>query len=120
MSTETTQAISPVAPADDAAIELLRGLMDRMERLESSLADVRRAVVEKPPTKEWYSINEAAKVLGKSKLTVREHCRFGRIHAKKRQAGRGATSEWAIAHAELVRVQNEGLLPLVKHVPDRL
>ena len=91
-----------------------------MARLEGQLAEVRAAVVEKTPTKEWYTPEEAAKVLGRSKLTIREHCRFGRIRAKKRQAGRGASSEWAISHAELMRVQNEGLLPLAKHVPDRL
>ena len=100
--------------------ELLRGLAERLARIESGLDDVRRAVVEKPAAKDWYSVDEAAQILGKSKLTVREHCRFGRIDAKKRQAGRGATSEWAISHVELVRVQNEGLLPIRKHVPDRL
>ncbi len=142
MSSEATKAKPPVAPRSDRLIahdvrpdtsasdierssmdptgELLKNLAERLERIETSLGLVCQAVVEKPPTKEWYTPDEAAKLLGKSKLTVREHCRFGRIHAKKRQAGRGSTSEWAIAHAEVLRIQNEGLLPLRKHVPDRL
>ena len=112
------------AGGDGATVEvpagLLRGLLDRLDRIETNLADVRRAVVEQPPAKDWYSVDEAAQLLGKSKFTIREHCRFGRIDAKKRAAGRGATSEWIISAAELARVGNEGLRPLTKHVPDRL
>ena len=122
MKTEplTRSTGSPTGANQDATNELLRTLIDQMTRIEADLGQVRAAVVEKPPTKEWYTPDEVAKILGKSKLTIREHCRFGRINAKKRQAGRGATSEWAISHAEVTRIQNEGLLPLTKHVPDRL
>ena len=87
-------ASEPTIPAmPDPMVELMRGLVDRLDRIEAQLGDVRDAVVEKPATKEWYSVDEVAQLLGKSKLTIREHCRFGRIDAKKRQVGRGATSE---------------------------
>ena len=103
----------------EVAADLIRRLSEQIARLEAGLEEIRLAVVEKPAAKQWYTIEEAAKILGKSRLTIREHCRFGRIRARKRDAGRSAASEWAIEHAELVRVQNEGLLPLRKHVPDR-
>ncbi len=35
-----------------------------------------------------------------------------RVHAQKRDCGRGLSLEWIVAHAELRRIQNEGLLPI--------
>lgn len=61
--------------------------------------------------KEWYAIAEAAEVLGKAPFTVREWARLGRINALKRPSGRGKASEWMIAHREVERIQNKGLLP---------
>ncbi len=104
----------------DPTTELLRELAERLGRIEVGLDDVRRAVVERPPSKDWYTPDEVAKLLGKSKLTVREYCRLGRINAKKRKAGRGLSQEWAISSVEVDRIRNEGLLPLRKHVPDCL
>jgi hypothetical protein len=91
--------------------QLLLDLNERLRRIESALDTlVRQRVV-----KEWYTTTEAAKLLGKAEFTVREWCRLGRVHAEKRACGRGYTQEWIIAHEELLRIQNHGLLPVPKY-----
>jgi len=82
-------------------------VIERLARIERALADLVRERSEK----EWYTTAEAAVLLGKAEFTVREYCRLGRVHATKRQCGRGASLEWIIAHSELERIRNEGLLP---------
>jgi hypothetical protein len=62
--------------------------------------------------KEFYTTAEAAKILKKRPYTVREWCRLGRANAEKALSGRGIDDEWRISHEELLRIQNEGLLPL--------
>ena len=83
-------------------------LRERLERIESLLA----LLVERQQTREWYTTEELARLLGKAEFTVREWCRLGRIRAVKRQSGRGAHPAWVISHEELRRYQKEGLLPL--------
>ena len=80
---------------------------ERLARIESMLA----ALVERQKVKEWYSVEEVASQVGKAAFTVREWCRHGRILAQKRSYKRGKSAEWMISHEELVRVQNQGLLP---------
>jgi hypothetical protein len=82
-------------------------LLQRLERVETMLAEL----VRQRATKEWYSTAEAAQLLGKAEFTVREWCRLGRVRVEKRRCGRGHSKEWVIGHAELLRYQNEGLLP---------
>jgi hypothetical protein len=65
--------------------------------------------------KEAYTTAEVAEKLGKRPFTVREWCRLGRVHAQKRACGRGESQDWAITHAELLRIQNDGLLPAPKY-----
>lgn len=101
-------------------MELLQNLAERIARIEVGLEEIRLVVVEKPSTKEWYTPDEAGKLLGKAPMTIREHCRFGRIRAKKRQSGRGRSLEWAISAAEVERVRNEGLLPLQRPAAELL
>jgi hypothetical protein len=84
--------------------------------VEESLQRIERkldALIERETVKDWYSTDELARLVGKAELTVREWCRLGRIHARKRQSGRGAHSAWVVSHAELLRYRREGLLPLV-------
>lgn len=83
-------------------------VLDRLERIETALA----ALAEKQMTKEWYTTDEAARIIGKADFTVREYCRLGRLRAEKRMSGRGAFPAWVISHEELLRYQREGLLPL--------
>ena len=81
---------------------------ERLERIESMLL----SLVEQQTVREWYSVDQAAQLLGKSEFTVREWARLGRIHAQKRRSGRGKYTSWVISHAELLRYQVEGLISL--------
>jgi hypothetical protein len=82
----------------------------RLGRIETLLAEIRAAQAAEAPTKDYYSTAEAAKLLGKRPYTVREWCRLGRVRGEKALSGRGLDEEWRISHAELRRIQNEGLL----------
>jgi hypothetical protein len=82
----------------------------RLERIESMLA----ALVGSQYRTAWYSVEEFARLVGRSAFTCREWCRRGRIQARKKQSGRGAYAAWAISHEELQRYQREGLRPLRK------
>jgi Helix-turn-helix domain len=79
--------------------------LDKIEHLLESL--LRQKTV-----KEWYTTAEVADLLGKAEFTVREWCRQGRIHAEKRQSGRGPHTAWVVSNDELMRYHREGLLPL--------
>ena len=83
-------------------------LDERLERIESLLS----ALVERETIKEFYEIEEFARLIGKSGFTVREWARFRRIHATKRKSGRGPHKQWVVSHDELMRYRRDGLLPL--------
>jgi len=83
--------------------------------IEEQIAELRSLVlslVERETVKDWYDIDEFARLVGKASFTVREWARLGRIHALKRKSGRGAYASWVVAHAELLRYRKEGLVPL--------
>jgi hypothetical protein len=80
---------------------------ERLERIEALLT----SLVSRAQIKDWYSVEEFARVVKRAEFTCREWCRRGRIHAKKKCSGRGAHAAWAISHEELERYQREGLLP---------
>ena len=82
-------------------------LEERLERIETMLV----ALVERHSAREWYSVEEFSRIVGRSEFTVREWCRLGRIRADKKLSGRGAHARWVVPHAELLRYQKEGLLP---------
>jgi transposase len=82
-------------------------LEERLERIEAMLG-----ILVERQHREWYSTEQAARLLDKGVYTVREWCRRGRIKAEKRMSGRGAWPQWVINHAELLRYQREGLLPV--------
>lgn len=82
-------------------------LEERLEKIELLLT----ALVGKQQAREWYSVDEFARVVGRSCFTVREWARRGRIQAGKKDSGRGAYTAWVISHSELQRYQREGLLP---------
>lgn len=79
----------------------------RLDRIEAMLA----ALVERQTVKDFYEIDEFARLVGKRPFTVREWARLGRIKATKRRSGRGPHCTWAISHGELLRYQRHGLLP---------
>jgi hypothetical protein len=81
---------------------------ERLDRIEQMLSELigQRAI------KNWYTTAEIGDILDKSEYTVREWCRLGRVRAGKRACGHGKSKEWIIGHEELMRLRNEGLLPL--------
>jgi len=81
---------------------------DRLANIENLLL----VLIERQQQKEWYEVEEFARIVGKASFTVREWCRLGRIKAEKRRSGRGAYPQWVISNGELERYQREGLLPL--------
>jgi hypothetical protein len=83
-------------------------ILDRLTRIESVVV----SLASHQTRRDYYSTDEVAAILGKDPFTVREWARHGRIHAQKRQSGRGKHRSWVISHDELVRIQREGLLPL--------
>lgn len=88
------------------------GLDVRLAAVEAKLDKLVELLSDRRLSKEYYTTAEAADILGKAELTVREWCRLGRVYAEKRLSGRGRAKEWIIADQELTRIRNEGLLPL--------
>ena len=87
-------------------------LETRISGMESMLAEIHQMLSDRQVEKDWYTVREVAEILKRSEFTVREWCRLGRVFAEKRACGRGHSKEWIIAAEELVRIQNEGLLPI--------
>ena len=83
-------------------------LRERLDKIEAMLT----VLVERQQVREWYSVEEFARIVKRANFTCREWCRNGRIKAQKKDSGRGAYPSWVISHDELVRFQREGLLPL--------
>jgi hypothetical protein len=90
----------------------LNEILFRLRRLEDVILQV---VKQQAPSKEFYAVEEFAKLVDLSSYTVREHCRLRRLRAEKAACGRGNIPEWRIPHAELVRYRSHGLLPIAKH-----
>jgi hypothetical protein len=82
-------------------------LEERLERIESMLA----VLMESQQVRDWYSVEQFARLVCRSEFTCREWCRRGRIQARKKESGRGAHAGWAISHGEFERFQREGLRP---------
>ncbi len=106
--------------ADVAEIaQLLTAAMNqinrRLDELENKIAEISEAIIAEHVEKEYYTTAEAAHRLGKRPYTVREWCRLERVNAQKSESGRGIDEEWRISHEELLRIQNEGLLPPKTH-----
>jgi hypothetical protein len=81
-------------------------LEERLEKIEEILIELLAR-----QQREWYSVEEFARIVGRSVFTCREWCRLGRIVASKKISGRGSYAAWAISNLELLRYQREGLLP---------
>jgi len=91
---------------DETAITALSEMAHRLLRIESALD----RLLQQKTVKEWYTTEEVAAIVGKAPFTVREWCRHGRVHAAKRDCGRGKAKEWIVSHDEVVRLQSKGLL----------
>ena len=83
---------------------------DRLAKIEDLLA----ALIARETVKEFYEIEEFARMVGKAPFTVREWARLGRVRAEKKLSGRGAHARWVVSHDELLRYRREGLLPFIR------
>ena len=83
---------------------------ERLLRIEQLLS----VLVERERVKDFYQIDEFAKLVEKAPFTVREWARLGRIKAEKRESGRGRYPAWVVSHDELMRYQRSGLLSSTK------
>jgi hypothetical protein len=122
MVSQTPNHRHPTTPNDDSATsprqllrlvsEQLRELALRQEKLEALVVEVHAGMAKPELVKDLYSISEAAELLGRRPYTIRNWCRLQRIHAEKTHSGRGVDPEWRISREEIIRIRNEGLLPV--------
>jgi excisionase family DNA binding protein len=98
----TPIAAAPAAPTGQQGDQTLRAAVE----------EIRDLLVSQRAVQDWYTTEEAAQLLGKAEYTIREWCRRGRVRAEKKGSGRGKYQSWVISHAELLRIQREGLLPV--------
>jgi hypothetical protein len=91
-----------------SAVEKLDFLTKRVEEMDEKLD----MLIQQRTVKDWYSTAEVAQILGKAEFTVREWCRRDRVHAVKKGSGRGQHLSWVMSHAELLRIQRDGLIPI--------
>ena len=75
-------------------------LEERLDKIEAMLV----VLVERQTVKDFYEIEEFAKLVGKSCFTCREWCRLGRIRAEKKLSGRGAYASWVAAPRRVAAV----------------
>ena len=88
--------------------EHIESVIERLDRIEAALA----VLVERQTVKDFYEIEEFAKIVEKAPFTCREWARLGRIRAEKKNSGRGPHARWVVSHQELLRYQREGLLTI--------
>jgi hypothetical protein len=85
---------------------MMNTIDERLDRIEQMLA----VLVKRETIKDYYEIEEFARLVGKAAYTCREWARLGRIRAEKRQSGRGLHPAWVVSHAELFLYRREGLI----------
>jgi hypothetical protein len=90
---------------------IMNDIDERLTRIEKTLESLEELLRTQRTAKDWYTTSELAKLLNRDPYTVREWARGGRIHATKRQTGRGKSKDWCVSHSELQRIRNNGLLP---------
>jgi hypothetical protein len=83
-------------------------LEERLDKIESLLV----SLIERERIREYYSVEEFARIVDRAPFTVREWARHGRLNTVRKESGRGAHKSYGISHEELLRFQREGLLPI--------
>jgi hypothetical protein len=114
--TPTSPERLPALPASEVpgphAATGTDALLHALTETQALQREVRDLLLSQRTVKDWYGTEELAQLLGKAEFTVREWCRLGRVRAEKRGSGRGKFQSWVVSHAELQRIQREGLLPV--------
>jgi len=108
----TSDLALPTMPAPCAMQERIASLEGRLQQVMDVVVEVRDLLTAQRTIRDYYTTEQVAKILGKANWTVREWCRLGRVHALKRHSGRGRAKDWTISHAELQRIEKEGLVPV--------
>src|SRR5262249_925346 len=98
---------SMLSERDGTANVNLRALIQRLDRIEPRI----EAMLLQQSVKEYYTVAEAAAILGRRPFTVRMWCLWRGIVARKADHGGGRSLDWLISHEEIERVRNEGLPP---------
>lgn len=101
-ATPTCQGLFQEA-AKDPGNEILA----RLANIEAKLD----AISEARTIQEFYSVEEFAKRVHRSKYCVRQWCNYQRVVCEKRDCGRGQSREWRIPHSSLLYFMSHGLLP---------
>lgn len=90
---------------------------ERLAKLEGTVNAIGQNVASadesktSPEHRAYYSVQEFAAEVDRAEYTVREWCRYERIHAEKCDSGRGEAKSWKIPVEELQRYRDHGLLP---------
>ncbi len=91
--------------------EIFAGLTAQLTDVQMKLEQLLEMHTGSKEQREWYTVEEAAKRMTRAPFTVREWCREGRIHARKRLERRGGAVLWNISASEIARIKDQGLLP---------
>lgn len=89
------------------------GIEAQLAEMRTMLVQIHEMLAQPRETRECYTVDEVAAMLGRTAYSVREWCRLGRINAMKRSERRGGAELWSISASEVTRYKDEGLLPLV-------
>jgi hypothetical protein len=88
-------------------IDLSPALEARLSGIELMLARIYESLSAPKPVREWYTVEEVARMLKKTPYTVREWCRERRINATKRPEKRGGAELWNCLSAHLLGIISE-------------
>src|ERR1700722_14434216 len=91
----------------------------RLDRIDQKVGQLIDLITKQKTIKDYYTNDEVEAITNKAEFTVREYCRLGRIKGQKRDCGRGSHPAWSVSHQELVRFQNDGLLPLRRRMIEK-
>jgi hypothetical protein len=90
------------------SISIEQSVFERLANIEGLLA----RLLNERLVRDHYTVEQFAQRVERDPFTVREWCRRGRIRAAKKGSGRGRYQAWVIGHAEFLRFEREGLLPM--------
>jgi transposase len=82
-------------------------IQQRLEAVEGLMAEIKKSLLSST-VRDSYTVEQAAKRLGKAEWTVRQWCNKGLVPGAQKVHGRGRQGEWRVPHEALVRLETEG------------